>query len=64
MYLDGSVVKRDNDMAWALLDMAASANFKEAGELRDKAAARMSEADLRRAGEIQKQWRAEWGVFK
>lgn len=64
MYLDGSVVKRDNAMAWALLDMAASANFKEAGELRDKAAARMSEADLRRAGEIQKQWRAEWGVFK
>lgn len=62
MYLDGVVVKQDKAMAWALLDMAGAANFKEAIELRDKAAARMSESELQRAKELQNQWRAQWGL--
>ena len=61
LYMRGEVVKKDPAMAWAYLDLAAERSVANADERLEELEKTISPRDKKRAQELQKQWRKEWG---
>jgi len=62
LYMRGEVVKKDPAMAWAYLDLAAKRSVANADERLEELEKTISSRDKKRAQELQKQWRKEWGL--
>lgn len=61
LYMRGEAVKKDPAMAWAYLDLAAKRSVANADERLEELEKMISPRDKKRAQELQKQWRKEWG---
>ena len=64
LYMRGEVVKKDPAMAWAYLDLAAKRSVANADERLEELEKTISSRDKKRAQELQKQWRKEWGLSR
>jgi len=64
LYMRGEVVKKDPAMAWAYLDLAAKRSVANADERLEELEKTISPRDKKRAQELQKQWRKEWGLSR
>jgi len=64
LYMRGEVVKKDPAMAWAYLELAAKRSVANADERLEELEKTISSRDKKRAQELQKQWRKEWGLSR
>lgn len=62
LYMRGEAVKKDPAMAWAYLSLAAERSVADADERLEELESTISDRDKKRAQDLQKQWRREWGL--